>query len=415
VSLDHRGRFDEDQIRAKVIKPLVDSGWIEVPNGVTSTGRGGKSGPIRPSAKLIGIPIDAILPDFDQIVPADLRAKIDLSRSEVRRLLESRQTYDRGLGLELLALKMILDIGLEPRVFRLRSRDTAHAEVDLTAEGKNLLFSRWNFQCKCITGRVSLGDVAKEVGLAIYSKAHVVAVVTTSDFSSEAFAYAREITQATHLQFLLVNGTVVRNYLDKGARVRTRGSKPEYDSGSEGDSGQEDRRTPIVAGRNAAPVLQPSEHDLDTATAPVAAFVVSDGLEPRPPTWDAWLDALGLRGIPEPVGVVTAVAEQPSRLGQIVEQCGHTGVVADLSGGHEEAERTAVCVGQAMELRVHATFGATNQAPEIPFLTRRLDAVRCAFRYVASVMTVFGSASAAAKPSIMRRNTPISPHRFQRL
>ena len=112
---------------------------------------------------------------------------------------------------------MILDIGLEPRAFRLRSRATAYAEVDLTAEGKNLLFSRWNFQCKCVRGRVSLGDVAKEVGLAIYSKAHVVAVVTTSDFTSEAIAYAREITSATHLQFLLVNGAVVRSYLDKGA------------------------------------------------------------------------------------------------------------------------------------------------------------------------------------------------------
>ena len=27
-----------------------------------------------------------------------------------------------------------------------------------------------------------------------------------------------------------------------------------------------------------------SEHDLDTATAPVAAFVVYDGPEPRPPS-----------------------------------------------------------------------------------------------------------------------------------
>jgi len=70
----------------------------------------------------------------------------------------------------------------------------------------------------------------------------------------------------------------------------------------------------------------------------VAAFVVFDGLEPAPPTWDAWLDALGLQSILELVGVVTAVAEQPLRLGQIVEQC-RTGVVADLSGGHEEAER----------------------------------------------------------------------------
>lgn len=216
---EHRARFDEDQIRAKVIKPLSDAGWLEVPVATASAGRGGKSGAITPSAKLMGIPIESILPDFDQVIPADLRSKIDLPRAEVRRLLDSKQTYDRGLGLELLALKMILDIGLEPRAFRLRSRDTAYAEVDLTAEGKNLLFSRWNFQCKCVGGRVSLGDVAKEVGLAIYSKAHVVAVVTTSNFSSEALAYAREITAATHLQFLLVNGTVVRNYLDKGSSV----------------------------------------------------------------------------------------------------------------------------------------------------------------------------------------------------
>lgn len=215
---DHRARFDEDQIRAKVIKPLADAGWLVVLSAASS-GRGGKSGTILPSEKLMSIPIEAVLPDFDQVVPADLRAKIDLPAAEVKRLLASSQTYDRGLGLELLALRMILDIGLEPRAFRLRSRDTAYAEVDLTAEGKNLLFSRWNFQCKCVAGRVGLGDVAKEVGLAIYSKAHVVAVVTTSDFSSEAIAYAREITQATHLQFLLVNGAIVRSYLDKGPGV----------------------------------------------------------------------------------------------------------------------------------------------------------------------------------------------------
>jgi hypothetical protein len=214
---NHRARFDEDQIRAKVIKPLVYGGWLETPVASPAAGRGGKSGPIRPSGKLMGIPIEAVLPDFDQVVPADLRAKIDLPPAEVKRLLASKHAFDRGLGLELLALKMILHIGLEPRAFRLRSRDTAHAEVDLTAEGRNLLFSRWNFQCKCIRGRVSLGDIAKEVGLAIYSKAHVVAVITTSDFSSEATAYAREISQATHLQFLLVNGAVVRKYLDDGA------------------------------------------------------------------------------------------------------------------------------------------------------------------------------------------------------
>jgi hypothetical protein len=33
-----------------------------------------------------------------------------------------------------------------------------------------------------------------------------------------------------------------------------------------------------------------------------------------------------------------------------------------------------------MKLGVHAAFGAADQPPEIPFFTRRLDAVRCAFK-----------------------------------
>ncbi|WP_170461112.1 restriction endonuclease [Ruegeria arenilitoris] len=215
---DYPGRFREDQIRAQVVKPLADAGWLEIPPS-TGSGRGGKSGQVVPSTKLLGVPIEAVIPDFDQVVPPELRAKIDLPREEVQRLLDSSKKHDRGLGLELLALKMIIDIGLEPRAFRLRSRETAYAEVDLTAEGKNLLFSRWNFQCKNTRVNVSLGDVAKEVGLAIYSKAHVVVVVTTSDFSLDARDYAREIAQATHLQFLLINGPVVKDYLKRGASV----------------------------------------------------------------------------------------------------------------------------------------------------------------------------------------------------
>ena len=42
--------------------------------------------------------------------------------------------------------------------------------------------------------------------------------------------------------------------------------------------------------------------------------------------------------------------------------------------------RPAVRVGDGVELGVHAAFGAPNQATKIPFLTRRLEAVRCAFR-----------------------------------
>jgi hypothetical protein len=68
-----------------------------------------------------------------------------------------------------------------------------------------------------------------------------------------------------------------------------------------------------------------------------------------------------------------------------------------------------------MERRVHDTFGSTDQAPEIPYLTCRLDAVRCAFRYVASIMTVFGVGNSGSQALLHAEETPISPHRFQRL
>jgi hypothetical protein len=55
------------------------------------------------------------------------------------------------------------------------------------------------------------------------------------------------------------------------------------------------------------------------------------------------------------------------RLGQIVQQRGCAGVIADLASGHEEAQRAAVCVGDRVQLRVHAPFGATDEPPEIPF------------------------------------------------
>lgn len=62
-------------------------------------------------------------------------------------------------------------------------------------------------------------------------------------------------------------------------------------------------------------------------------------LASRIPGRDAGLDALGLESVPEPVGIVAAVAEQPLGSWQIVQQRCRAGLVADLPSGHEEARR----------------------------------------------------------------------------
>ena len=68
-----------------------------------------------------------------------------------------------------------------------------------------------------------------------------------------------------------------------------------------------------------------------------------------------------------------------------------------------------------MQFRVHTALGASYQASTPPFLVHKLDAVRCALRYVASIGIVLLSGALAASPNMIRANTPMSLHRFQRL
>ena len=99
-----------------------------------------------------------------------------------------------------------------------------------------------------------------------------------------------------------------------------------------------------------------------------------------PPTWDAGLDAFGLQSVPELIGIIAAVAEQPLRPWHLVQQGRRAGMIGDLACGHEDAERAAVGIADGVQLGINPAFGAADQAAETPFLTRRLDAVRCALR-----------------------------------
>ena len=73
-----------------------------------------------------------------------------------------------------------------------RAQITGGAEVDLVFESARLVFSRWQVQCKN-TARVSLDDVAKEVGLTHFLKSTVIVMISTGDIGAEARRYANRI------------------------------------------------------------------------------------------------------------------------------------------------------------------------------------------------------------------------------
>ena len=214
--------FDESQFAKRIRLPLESAGWLIV-EGLAGGVHGGKSGKISATKKLLEIPMSEVIPDFDRAVPGDLRDKLNTPLESIALDLIGKDTHKAGIALELLSLRAVLDLGLEPKHFRLRSAQSAGAEVDLVAEGSHLLFSRWVFQCKRYgpgtSSKMRLSDLAKEVGIAIYLKAHVIVMVTTSDFTQDAKEYAREITRDTPFQFVLLNGDVVREYLKSGKDV----------------------------------------------------------------------------------------------------------------------------------------------------------------------------------------------------
>ena len=138
--------------------------------------------------------------------------------------------------------------------------------------------------------------------------------------------------------------------------------------------------------------FQSAEHDLDPVAPFVATLVAFHRFLALFPARDAGAYPFVFQRFPEPVGIISAVPEPSVDVRQAVEQCPRADVIADLTGGDKEVDRSAFAivlepmahhgssVADGMEFGVHAALGASNQASPPPFLAPRLVAVRCAVR-----------------------------------
>lgn len=204
-----------DQLAATVFKPLAEAGWLV--HKVGKAGRGGKSGTVAASSKLLATEVDLLPEDKDGWgIPPDLRSKLQTPMSEIQADLGSDDTHTKGIALELLAVRLAVDLTLSPIRLRERGIKTGGAEVDLIAEAAHLHFSRWLVQCKN-TKTVRVEALAKEIGMAVLLRAHVVVIVTTGSFSPAVDTYARELATTTALQVVLVDATVLASYRKLGS------------------------------------------------------------------------------------------------------------------------------------------------------------------------------------------------------
>ena len=197
--------FNEKNLPKQILYPLRDAGYIVLERGTKQTGRGAKPFLVTATEKLAVEIITPLMEQIEKQTQADLRPLLRKPLKEIRQDLKSRDRHVRGLALEALAFKLMRLIDLAYVATRLRGSATGGAEVDLIFESARLVFARWQVQCKN-TARVSLDDVAKEVGLTHFLKSNAIVMVSTGEIGSEARRYANKLMTDSNLCIVMVDG-----------------------------------------------------------------------------------------------------------------------------------------------------------------------------------------------------------------
>jgi len=199
-------RFNEKNLPKEVLYPLEAAGYVTLVRGTKRAGRGAKPFLVTPTPKLVAEVVGPLLDQIEKLTGTDLRPLLRKPLAEVLRELDSSDRHIAGLALEALAFKLMRLIDLSYVATRLRGAATGGAEVDLIFESARLVYSRWQVQCKN-TARVSLDDVAKEVGLTHVLKSKVIVMIGTGQIGNEARKYAEIIGDTAPLHFVFLDRT----------------------------------------------------------------------------------------------------------------------------------------------------------------------------------------------------------------
>ena len=209
-------RFPEKSLPNLVLRALEEAGYITTEK--TTRGRGAKPFLVASTSKLVVDVVEPLLEQLRDQTDSKLVSLLRLPLSEVLVGLKDKDRYRAGLALEALAFKIMLLLDMTYIATRLRANQTGGAEVDLIFESARLVYSRWQVQCKNTT-RVSLDDIAKEVGLTHLLKSNVIVMVTTGKIGAEARRYANKIMTDSNLAIIMLDGRDLNSISDRPALI----------------------------------------------------------------------------------------------------------------------------------------------------------------------------------------------------
>ncbi len=170
------------------------------------------------------------------------------------------------------------------------------------------------------------------------------------------------------------------------------------------DGGQEVDGEPVVSGCYALPVLEPAEHALDDIASAVRGSVEGINDVSRCPARDNGLDALPTEEVPQPIGVISLVCDQPFGWFEANEKWHGHGDVGDISRCQRDGDDPATSIGQTMDFRGSSAPRDADRLRVLPPFPP--DAERWAFTWELSSANSSGTGPAAAAAAKMRCQTP---------
>lgn len=132
--------------------------------------------------------------------------------------LDSSDRHVAGLALEAVALNLMRLLNMDYVATRLRAAETGGVEVDLVCQSTRLVFTRWQIQCKN-AARMSMDDVAREVGLTHLLRSNAIVVVTTGTVDAEARRYANKVMVDSNLAIVLMDGADLKIIAENPTRI----------------------------------------------------------------------------------------------------------------------------------------------------------------------------------------------------
>ena len=208
--------YPEKTLPKTVLAALEAADYIETQKA--TTGRGAKSHLCKPTKRAKADLLEPLIRQLEAQSDPKLVQLLNQSLQDIWEQIHSADTYLSGLALEALAFKLLRILGLDYVATRLRAEATGGSEVDLLFHSSRLVYSRWQIQCKN-AARVSLDQVAKEVGLTQLLYSNVIVIITTGKASNDAQRYANHVMKNSNLNIIFVTGEDIQQIAENPVKI----------------------------------------------------------------------------------------------------------------------------------------------------------------------------------------------------